>query len=130
MPGAFAVCRLDPSEAVPGWVAGSRLASITRTPEELSLVCAEERVPEDVRCERGWRCLVVQGPLPLTMTGVLESLARPLAEAGVSIFALSTFDTDHLLVQAAQLAKAVAALRAAGHAVGTAADHPGRPGGG
>jgi hypothetical protein len=64
------------------------------------------------------------------MTGVLESLARPLAEAGVSLFALSTFDTDHLLVQAAQLAKAVAALRAAGHAIGTAADHPGRPGGG
>ena len=111
----FAVCRLS-ADAVPQLPAGS-LASLTRTDEELSLVCEEARAPEAGLCERGWRALKVAGPLEFSQVGVLASLAAPLAEAGVSLFALSTYDTDYLLVKSAGLERAVAALRGAGHRV-------------
>jgi hypothetical protein len=117
LPGALAVCRLDPHQAIPAWLAGESLLSITRTPHELSIVCGEDLVPDDVRSEKGWRCLAVQGPLPFTLTGVLASLANPLAQAAVSLFAISTFDTDYLLVPAADLERAIATLKAAGHEV-------------
>jgi uncharacterized protein len=81
------------------------------------VVCAAERVPPGVRADQGWRALAVAGPLDLSMTGVLLSLLEPLARAGVSIFAVSTYDTDHVLVRADRLDDAVAALRAAGHRV-------------
>lgn len=114
----FAVCRLS-SDAALQLPAGS-LASLTRTGEELSLVCEEARAPEAGRCERGWRALKVAGPLEFSQVGVLASLAAPLAEAGVSLFALSTYDTDYLLVKADALEQAVAALTNAGHYVETA----------
>jgi hypothetical protein len=118
-PGLFAVCRLDPATPPPGWVwrEPSPLLAITRTASELSIVCAQEYAPDNVRHERGWRCLMVEGPLDFSLTGVLATLLTPLAEAGVSIFALSTFDTDYLLVRAAQLDLAVKALNASGHQV-------------
>ncbi len=103
---------------MPGWAAGE-LCSITRTAEELSVVCPEEAVPEAVRRQGGWRCLEVRGPLAFELTGVLASLASPLAEAGVPIFALSTFDTDYLLVPGDQLETAFGALGAAGHRLHT-----------
>jgi len=84
---------------------------------ELSVVCADAAVPDGVRAERGWRALTVVGPLDLALTGVLASLAVPLAEAGVAIFAIATFDTDYLLVRRERLSDAVTALRAAGHRV-------------
>jgi hypothetical protein len=118
LPGAFAVCGLDPNEAVPSWATRGTFVSVTRTPNELSVVCREEDVPEGVRCERGWRCLQVPGPLDFSLVGVLASLLTPLAEAGVSVFALSTFDTDYLLVREADLERAERALRTAGHEVG------------
>jgi hypothetical protein len=121
VPGTFVVCRLGPDEAVPPGLTEGRLVSITRTPHELSIVCAASLAPPSARCEGAWRCLEVQGPLPFSATGILASLAVPLAAAGVSIFAISTFDTDYLLVQEAQLAQAVAALAAAGHQVPTTA---------
>lgn len=93
------------------------LASITRTADELSVVCAEATVPQRVQAERGWRALRVEGPLEFSLTGVLASLAVPLAEAGISIFAISTFNTDWLLVQSVRLGEAVEALRDAGHEV-------------
>jgi hypothetical protein len=119
LPGLLAVCRLDPAEPLPAWAlpGASALVSITRTAGELSVVCAQEAVPDGVRSERDWRCLMVEGPLDFSLTGVLAALLTPLAEAGVSIFALSTFDTDYLLVRAAQLDTAIAALSAAGHVV-------------
>lgn len=122
LPGLFAVCRLDPAEATPTWaVSGpSTLVSMTRTSSEFTIVCAQEDAPEDVRQERNWRCLMVAGPLDFSLTGVLAALLAPLANAGVSIFALSTFDTDYLLVRTTQLDLAVAALSAAGHAVAAA----------
>ena len=119
LPGLFAVCQLDPKAPLPAWAnaGSSALVSVTRTANELSIVCAQEDAPDDVRQERDWRCLMVEGPLDFSLTGVLSALLAPLADAGVSIFALSTFDTDYLLVRAAQLGLAVEALSAAGHLV-------------
>ena len=82
--GAYAVSRLDAHAPLPGWVAGGPFVSITRTADELSVVCREEAIPEGVRCERGWRCLRVAGTLAFSLVGVLASLVGPLADAGVS----------------------------------------------
>jgi hypothetical protein len=117
--GTFAVCKLPPGSPVPPWATAGDLFSLTRTPDELSLVCRQEAVPEGVVCERGWRCLRVAGSMPFTLVGVLAALTTPVARAGVGVFALSTFDTDYLLVKAADWEKAIAALRAAGHVVET-----------
>jgi hypothetical protein len=114
LPGRLAVCRLAPDAAVPSWVNGP-LTAITRTPEELSIVCAQERVPPGIQAEAGWRALKVAGPLDFGLTGILASLAGPLAAAGISIFALSTYDTDYLLVKEENLEQAERTLRAAGH---------------
>ena len=118
--GPLAVCRLASKESIPAWAfAAGPLGSITRTPEELSVVCGEAAVPMGLRCERGWRALKVQGPLDFGLTGILDALTDPLAKAGISIFALSTFDTDYLLVREAWLEEALAALLAAGHSLET-----------
>lgn len=116
-PAALAVAQLTPGTPLPAWAVRGPLWSATRTAEELSLVCAAEDVPAGVRAEAPWRALRVQGPLDFAQTGILAALAVPLAEAGVSIFALATYDTDLLLVRAAQLDAAVRALEAAGHEV-------------
>jgi hypothetical protein len=116
LPDTFAVCRFPADSPVPAWATGDFL-SITRTPNELSLVCRESAVPEGIWCARGWRCLRVTGTLDLSLVGVLASLAVPLAEAGVSVFAVSTFDTDYLLVKEADLAKGTAALHRVGHSL-------------
>lgn len=110
LPSTLAVCRLDPGAPGPPWAEGEGFCSITRTGDEISVVCAEDRVPEGVRAERGWRALVVEGPLDFAMTGVLASLANPLAEAGISIFAVSTYETDYVLVKSDDLAEAVDVL--------------------
>jgi hypothetical protein len=115
--GSFAVCRLEPEAPVPSWAADGPFVSVTRTAAELSVVCPEMAVPEGVRCERGWRCLRVAGTLDLSLVGVLASLLVPLSGAGVAVFALSTFDTDYLLVRQADLGRAVEAWRQAGHGV-------------
>lgn len=113
---SFAVCRLDPDAPMPTW-AGGRFLTVSRTPDELSLTLPEYLVPAEVRAERGWRLLKVRGPLDMTLVGILASLAVPLAQANVSIFAISTYDTDYLLVRARQLEAAIAALEHAGHTV-------------
>jgi hypothetical protein len=122
-PDLFAVCQLDPTAPLPTWAitGSSALVSITRTASELSVVCAQAHVPkENMRSERDWRCLMVEGPLDFSLTGVLSALLAPLAEAGVSVFTLATFDTDYLLVRAAQLDLAVETFSAAGHPVAAA----------
>jgi hypothetical protein len=113
--GTFAVCRQTADAPVPAWATAGAFFSITRTPDELSVVCAESAVPEGIRCERGWRCLRVAGVIDFWVVGVLAGLAVPLAEAGVSVFAVSTFDTDYLMVNEKDLAAALEALRGAGH---------------
>jgi hypothetical protein len=115
--GRYAICRLAADAAIPDWATGGDFSSVTRTSDELSVVCAEAEAPEDVKCERGWRILQVAGPLEFSLTGVLAAIAAPLASAEVSIFAISTFDTDYVLVKEENLAKAAEALRAAGHRV-------------
>ncbi len=117
LPGEFAVCRLDARAAIPAWAVGHALFAIVRTSEETSVVCPSSAVPEGVVAERGWRCLKVHGPLVFEQVGVLASLAVPLARAGVSIFAISTYDTDYLLIKGHDLPTALAALRQAGHRV-------------
>lgn len=113
----LAVCRLAPDSPIPAWAEGGMLSVVARTPDELSIVCLDDAVPDGTVAERGWRALQVQGPLPFDMVGVMASLAVPLAEAQVSIFAVSTFLTDYLLVRDGDLDWAVQALRGAGHIV-------------
>jgi hypothetical protein len=122
LPGEFAVCRLEPVAAIPDWAWAGGFASVTRTDDELSLICAQEGVPADTRCDRGWRCLRVEGPFDLAQTGVLAALAVPLAEAGISTLAVATYDTDYLLVRGRDLEAARAALAAAGHRYSTSAE--------
>ena len=122
LPEMLAVCRLEPDASVPDWAMQGSFSSITRTANEVSIVCAESGLPEGAKAERGWRALRVEGPLDFALTGVLARLAKPLAEMGISIFALSTYDTDYVLVRDRDVRSAVAALRAAGHHVVTTAD--------
>lgn len=111
------IARLDGSDPTPAWAAQGSLCSVTRTAEELSIVCAAAAIPAGVQAERGWRCLRVAGRLDFSLTGVLASIAGPLAAANVSIFAVSTYDTDYVLLRGESLAAAMEALRAAGHEV-------------
>jgi uncharacterized protein len=115
----LAVSRLPPEAPVPEWATRGAFHAIVRTPAELSIVCASDSVPDGVRSEKGWRCFSLTGPIPFQETGVLSSIAAPLAEAGIGIFAISTFDTDYVLVPAPRLADAVRALESAGHRVRT-----------
>jgi hypothetical protein len=115
LPETFAISRLAPSAPVPGWAAGGELSSVTRTTNELSIVSRQDGVPEGVGASRGWRAVRVAGPLDFSLTGILASLAVPLADNGIPIFALSTHDTDFVLVRDDDLGRAVAALAAAGH---------------
>jgi hypothetical protein len=113
----LAVCRLPAGAASPPWLERETLASVTRTPAETSIVCRSAVVPEGVQVEAGWRALRVAGPLDFALVGILSALLTPLAAAGVAVFALSTFDTDYVLVREAALDDALAALTAAGHRV-------------
>jgi hypothetical protein len=113
----LAVCRLDGDAPVPEWAMRDGFFSITGTAEELSVVCQESLVPKGIQAEWGWRALRVAGVLNFSQAGVLASLASPLAGAGISLFVLSTFDTDYLLVKEHDLGRAVDVLEAAGHAV-------------
>jgi len=129
LPDTLAVCRLPPSDRVPSWALElhESLVSVTRTPDELSIVCPEGAVPPDVRVEPGWRALALPGPIPFEQTGVLASLAVPLAAAGVPIFALSTYDTDYVLVRAGDLERALAALQSVGERQKIASGSPYEP---
>ena len=111
----LAVCRLEADAPIPYWADGGEFTSITRTADELSVVCRFRDVPAGIRCEKGYRCIKVEGPLEFALTGIISSLATVLAREGISIFPVSTFDTDYILVKEEQLGKAVQALSRAGH---------------
>lgn len=118
LPGTFAVCRLAPDAEIPAWAWRDRtLLSITCTQDELSIICPAASVPAGVQSEQPWSALKVEGPLDFALTGILSALAAPLATAGISIFAISTFDTDYLLVKERQLTRACQVLREAGHSL-------------
>lgn len=113
-PDLLAVCRLAPDAPWPEWARGA-FTCVARTPEELSVVCDDAAVPEGVQAERGWRAVKVEGPIPFELTGIAAALVSPLAEARISVFLMSTYDTDYLLVRDAAFARALEVLRAAGH---------------
>jgi hypothetical protein len=115
LPGRFAVCRLTPDAAVPEWAMASKFFSITRTANELSIVGEQEHIPAGVLCESGWACIRLEGPFPFALTGVLAAILNPLARAGIAIFAVSTFDTDCILIKSDRWPSAEEALRQAGH---------------
>ena len=119
LPNRLAVCRLDADAPLPGWIDESDFSSITRTEKELTIVCDEELVASGTTSETGWRCIEVEGPLDFSETGIVFSLTRPLAESGVAVFLISTFDTDYLMVKEKDLAEAIDVLTAAGHEVVT-----------
>ena len=115
-PETLAVCRLSADADYPTWLGGG-FRSVTRTPDELSVVCDARRVPEEVQAEGNWRYLRVAGTLEFHLTGILASLTAPLAEAKINVFALSTFDTDYLLVKGQSLEAALDILKAEGHEI-------------
>lgn len=117
LPGRYAIGRLPADAAFPAWLPTRGFVACTRTLHELSVVCEEDALPATVTATRGWRALGVDGPLAFELVGVLASLSGALAAAAVSVFVVSTYDTDYLLVREAQFEAAVAALRGAGHTV-------------
>lgn len=113
---SLAVCRLAPDTEIPTWALQQRsLLSITYTDDELSIVCLAQVVPAGIRSEKDWRATKVQGPLDFSLTGILSSLATPLAAASIPIFAVSTFDTDYILVKEQDVERAIVALKQQGH---------------
>ena len=116
LPGHYAIVRLAPDASVPASVLeASGFASVTRTADELSIVCDEALTPAGATAECGWEVLKLHGPFTFDQIGVLASCVTPLVAHGVSVFTISTFDTDYLLIKAHQTDAAVAALQAAGH---------------
>ena len=118
IPGSFAVCRLPAGSALPDWFRPGPFATVSWTDDELSILCEQSQVPEETQCERDWRCLMLQGPFAFDQTGILLQVLQPLAETKIGIFALSTFDTDYVLVKDHAFEAALQALVASGLTVG------------
>ncbi len=116
---SYAVCRLDADAPVPEWGTRGTFSSVTRTSGELSLVCPDAQVPAGVERVCGWKILMVEGPLDFSLTGVLDSLIGPLAREGISVFSLSTYDTDYLLTKQEHVKEAIQVLEAEGYNVET-----------
>ena len=117
LPELYAVCRLAPDLPFPDWARSADLISFVRTPEELSVVCKQRYVPPDIKAELGWRVIKVQGPLDFDLVSLLASITAPLANAGISIFVISSFETDYVLVKEKSLDLAVEALTSVGFLV-------------
>lgn len=115
VPGSFAVCRLAAKTPVPTWAAQGKFFSITGTADEVSIVCLGAQVPADIQHENGWACLKLEGPFPFSETGILSSFVQPLSDRAIPIFAISTFDTDYVLVKNDWVEKALQVLQEAGH---------------
>ncbi len=111
------VCRLDKKTPLPKWVEASEFFSITKTMDELSIVCSENSIPIDIKCEKDWRVLKVHGPLDFSLIGILSSISTILAKKGISIFAISTYDTDYILVKDKDINNAIDALTYEGYEV-------------
>jgi hypothetical protein len=116
-PDRYAICRLEPGAALPAWAGGAEFLCVTRTADELSIVCSDAMVPESIHAERDRRLLQIEGTLAFTLIGVLASVATPLADAEISVFAVSTYDTDYLLISQRDLHRAAEVLETAGHTI-------------
>jgi len=117
LPGEFAVCRLPATAPVPVWAGFAVFSSVTRTADELSILCPAAQVPASVKHESGWRLLKLQGPFAFNETGILAAVLAPLAAAKIGILATATFDTDYVLVQTGRFEEARRVIEAAGHVV-------------
>jgi len=115
--GPYAVCQLEATAQVPAWAEGEGFLSISRASDGLTVVCRQKRVPPGVRAERDWRCLGLVGPFEFALTGILAAVLNPLAQAGVGVFAVSTYNTDYVLIKSASLNQGIMALNQAGHRV-------------
>jgi hypothetical protein len=115
LPGLFAICQLPANSDISAWALQGSFVSVTRTIDELSVVCPQGQVPTEVRHEGDWACLKLEGPFPFSQTGVLASFIKPLSDQAISIFALATFNTDYVLVKMSSLDSAVKILQQAGH---------------
>jgi hypothetical protein len=113
----FGVCRLEENSPIPDWAESKVFSSITRTTEELSIVCPEENVPSGIICEKDWRCLKVEGPLDFSLIGILACISNILAEEKISIFVISTYNTDYILVREADVRAAIEKLSANGYEI-------------
>jgi hypothetical protein len=113
--GSYAICRLDATSSFPAWADGDGFVSISRSDDELSIVCRAERVPADIRQDAGWTCYRFIGPFAFDETGIVSSVIGPLSDAGIGIFVVSTFDGDHMLIKQADVVRAGSILAAAGH---------------
>lgn len=115
LPGLYAIVRLAPDAPVPDWAQKGDFTSITRTADELSIVCPTENLPPDVHSPHRWICLKLEGPFPFSQTGVLLAFIEPLSKSEIPIFAISTYDTDYVLIQEEFAGAAISTLQAAGH---------------
>lgn len=115
LPAEYAVCRLDPASPIPDWADGDGFVSISRSDDELSVVCRAERVPGGVRQDGGWACYKFAGPFSFDDTGIVSSVVGPLSDATIGIFVVSTFDGDHMLIKQADIARAEPLLTDSGH---------------
>ncbi|MCK4879502.1 MAG: ACT domain-containing protein [Bacteroidales bacterium] len=106
----LAICRFPPDAPLPNWIGENSFSSVTRTSDELSIVCCEDRLPGNVEAERNWRMIKIKGPFEFSLTGILATLVTPLSDAGIPIFAISTYDTDYLLLKGEQLDRAIGIL--------------------
>ena len=106
----YGVCRLDKAELIPQWATVSDFFSVTKTSDELSIVCNENNIPSGIKCEKNWRVLKIEGPLDFSLIGILASISTILAQKSISIFAVSTYDTDYILVKDKDIDNAIAAL--------------------
>lgn len=121
---SFAICRLPPTAPVPEWTGNAHaFLTISRSRDELSIIADDAAVPQHIDARRGYRAITVDGPLPLDLVGILVAILAPLAEAGIPILAVATFDTDYVLVHEDALLRALAALEAAGHRLKEANHH-------
>lgn len=115
LPGLYAIVRLAPDALAPEWATKGDFTSITRSDEELSIVCPRDNLPPDVNSSHRWICLKLEGPFSFSQTGILLSFIQPLSENGVPIFAISTYDTDYVLVQEEFAGLTFDTLQKAGH---------------
>ena len=111
----YGIARLAPDAPYPAWASGEGFTSLSRTTTELSVVCRDQLIPSQVRADRQWRCIQLVGPFAFDQTGIVLSVIRPLSEAGVGIFVISTYDGDVVLVKALDLPRSKALLTSAGH---------------
>jgi len=110
----FAICRMDKNASLPDWAVGGEFWSVSRTPDELSVVCPQGSVPADVDHEAGWKCLKVDSPFEFDLAGMISSIAAPLAEADVELLVVATQDSDYLMVRESELERAAGELARAG----------------